>query len=101
MYAQNALSVNEMLGHNWDKILNKIVSNETLGVQILTSRGVFPEAKWYWIGLGALLGFTLIFNALLTLALTFLRCEYFKYAFASCSHFEMDNAKPIQDCTPI
>ncbi|PVH64073.1 hypothetical protein PAHAL_2G178700 [Panicum hallii] len=49
------------------------VSNETLGVQVLKSHGVFPEAKWYWIGFGALLGFTLLFNALFTLSLTFLR----------------------------
>ncbi|CAD6230903.1 unnamed protein product [Miscanthus lutarioriparius] len=45
MYAQNAISVNEMLGHSWDKILNSSASNETLGVQSLKSRGIFPEAK--------------------------------------------------------
>ncbi|KAG2598989.1 hypothetical protein PVAP13_5KG412300 [Panicum virgatum] len=73
MYAQNAISVNEMLGHSWDKILNSSVSNETLGVQSLESRGVFPEAKWYWIGLGALLGFVMLFNYLFTLALAYLK----------------------------
>ncbi|KAL6591851.1 hypothetical protein ACP70R_049714 [Stipagrostis hirtigluma subsp. patula] len=73
MYAQNALSVNEMLGHSWDKILNSTASNETLGVQVLKSRGVFPEARWYWIGFGAVLGFTVLFNTLFTLALTYLR----------------------------
>ncbi|CAD6230889.1 unnamed protein product [Miscanthus lutarioriparius] len=73
MYAQNAISVNEMLGHSWDKILNSTASNETLGVQSLKSRGVFTEAKWYWIGFGALVGFTLLFNALFTLALTYLK----------------------------
>nr|XP_034594035.1 ABC transporter G family member 35 isoform X1 [Setaria viridis] len=73
MYAQNAISVNEMLGHSWDKIMNSSVSNETLGVQSLKSRGVFPEAKWYWIGLGALLGFVMLFNCLFTLALAYLK----------------------------
>jgi ABC-type multidrug transport system ATPase subunit len=73
MYAQNAISVNEMLGHSWDKILDISKSNETLGVQVLKSRGVFPEAKWYWIGFGAMIGFTLLFNTLFTLALTYLR----------------------------
>ncbi|AQK96514.1 ABC transporter G family member 40 [Zea mays] len=73
MYAQNAISVNEMLGHSWDKILNSTASNETLGVQVLKSRGVFPEAKWYWIGFGAMVGFTILFNALFTLALTYLK----------------------------
>ncbi|VAH77438.1 unnamed protein product [Triticum turgidum subsp. durum] len=58
---------------SWDKILNSTASNETLGVQVLKYRGVFPEAKWYWIGLGAMLGYTLLFNALFTLALTYLK----------------------------
>ncbi|KAG8051402.1 hypothetical protein GUJ93_ZPchr0001g29855 [Zizania palustris] len=73
MYAQNAISVNEFLGHSWDKILDSTVSNETLGVQALKSRGVFPEARWYWIGFGALLGFIVLFNCLFTLALTYLK----------------------------
>jgi len=73
MYVQNVITGNEFLGHSWDKILNSTVSNETLGVQVLKSHGMFPEAKWYWIGFGALLGFTLLFNALYTLALTYLR----------------------------
>ncbi|KAK3161259.1 hypothetical protein QOZ80_1BG0074790 [Eleusine coracana subsp. coracana] len=73
MYAQNAISVNEMLGHSWNKILDSRTSNETLGVQVLKSRGVFTEAKWYWIGFGAMIGFTLLFNTLFTLALTYLR----------------------------
>ncbi|WVZ64278.1 hypothetical protein U9M48_013825 [Paspalum notatum var. saurae] len=60
MYAQNAITVNEMLGHSWDKILNSSVSRKTLGVQVLSSRDVFPEANWYWIGLGAMLGFTVL-----------------------------------------
>ncbi|KAL6645521.1 hypothetical protein ACP70R_017129 [Stipagrostis hirtigluma subsp. patula] len=72
MYAQNAISVNEMLGHSWDKILYSTASNETLGIQVLKSRGVFTEAKWYWIGFGAMLGFTILFNTLFTLTLTFL-----------------------------
>ena len=76
MYAQNAISVNEMLGHSWDKILNSSVSNETLGVQSLKSRGVFPEAKWYWIGLGALIGFVMLFNCLFTLSLAYLKREF-------------------------
>ena len=72
MYAQNAVSVNEFLGQSWQKVLPG--STEPLGVLILKSRGIFPEAKWYWIGFGALLGFTLIFNSLFTLCLTYLKC---------------------------
>ncbi|CAL4975335.1 unnamed protein product [Urochloa decumbens] len=73
MYAQNAISVNEMLGHSWDKILNSTASNETLGVQALKFRGIFPEAKWYWIGFGAMIGYIFLFNGLFTLALTYLK----------------------------
>jgi hypothetical protein len=55
--------------------LNSTASNETLGVQALKSRGLFTEAKWYWIGFGAMIGFTILFNALFTLALTYLKRE--------------------------
>jgi hypothetical protein len=65
--------VNEMLGHSWDKTLKGSASSETLGVQ--RDPGVFTEAKWYWIGFGAMVGFTILFNALFTLVLSYLKCE--------------------------
>ncbi|KAJ0075707.1 hypothetical protein Patl1_34363 [Pistacia atlantica] len=71
MYAQNALVVNEFLGHGWKKIV-PIYSTEPLGVAVMKSRGFFPYSYWYWIGAGALVGFTLLFNFGYTLALTFL-----------------------------
>jgi hypothetical protein len=48
-------------------------SSETLGVDVLKSRGFFTEAKWYWIGAGALLGYVLVFNILFTVALSYLK----------------------------
>ncbi|XP_062214779.1 ABC transporter G family member 37-like isoform X2 [Phragmites australis] len=69
-YAQNAISTNEFLGHSWSNILPG--TNETVGVSVLKSRGIFTESKWYWIGLGALLGYTLLFNLLYTVALSVL-----------------------------
>ncbi|KAJ1259983.1 hypothetical protein BS78_10G197300 [Paspalum vaginatum] len=71
MYAQNAVSVNEFLGQSWQKVLPG--STEPLGVLILKSRGIFPEARWYWIGFGALLGFTVLFNYLFALCLAYLK----------------------------
>ncbi|XP_078161527.1 ABC transporter G family member 36-like [Carex rostrata] len=68
MYVQNAISVNEFMGHSWDKIVN----GERIGTTFLKSRGIFPESRWYWIGFGALIGFALLFNFLYTLAVTFL-----------------------------
>ncbi|KAL8153222.1 hypothetical protein V2J09_010982 [Rumex salicifolius] len=69
-YAQNAISVNEFLGHSWNFIVDS--SQVPLGVQILRSRGIFPEARWFWIGIGALIGFVLLFNFLFSVALTVL-----------------------------
>ncbi|KAG9149461.1 hypothetical protein Leryth_022202 [Lithospermum erythrorhizon] len=71
MYAQEAASVNEFLGHAWDK---RARSNSSLplGEALLKARSLFPQSYWYWIGLGALLGYTILFNVLFTFALTYL-----------------------------
>lgn len=71
MYAQNAISTNEFLGHAWSHIQQG--QKESLGVLVLKSRGVFAEAKWYWIGIGALLGYMIVFNFLFTVALSYLK----------------------------
>ncbi|TYI14672.1 hypothetical protein ES332_A08G135800v1 [Gossypium tomentosum] len=70
MYAQNAIVANEFLGDSWNKVIP--LANEKLGVLVLKARGCFAKAYWYWIGVGALLGFVLVFNLFYTLALTFL-----------------------------
>ncbi|KAH0449837.1 hypothetical protein IEQ34_020529 [Dendrobium chrysotoxum] len=71
MYAQNAITTNEFLAKSWNHILPG--SSEPLGVSILKSRGIFPEAKWYWIGLGVLVGYVILFNFLFVVALTYLK----------------------------
>jgi ABC-type multidrug transport system ATPase subunit len=77
MYAQNAISVNEFLGHSWNKptLANNgsILSSDPLGVYILKSRGIFPHGYWYWLGVAALLGYTVFFNFCFTLALSYLK----------------------------
>ncbi|KAG4400326.1 hypothetical protein GLYMA_07G033500v4 [Glycine max] len=70
MYGQNAIVVNEFLGDSWNHFTPN--SNKTLGIQILESRGFFTHAYWYWIGIGALIGFMILFNIIYTLALTYL-----------------------------
>lgn len=54
-----------------------------LGVAVLKQFDVFPEEKWYWIGIAALLGFTVLFNILFLIALTYLNCKFhwFHWAF--------------------
>ncbi|GMI91873.1 pleiotropic drug resistance 12, ATP-binding cassette G40, PLEIOTROPIC DRUG RESISTANCE 12 [Hibiscus trionum] len=70
MYSQNAVVINEFLGESWNHVIP--FTTERLGVLILKARGFFTEAYWYWIGVGALVGFILVFNILYTLALTYL-----------------------------
>ncbi|KAM7490316.1 hypothetical protein LguiA_033237 [Lonicera macranthoides] len=70
MYGQNAIAVNEFLGKSWSKV--PPIYTEPLGVTVLEYRGIFPEEKWYWIGVGATIGYVILFNILFTLALTYL-----------------------------
>ncbi|XVF26672.1 hypothetical protein REPUB_Repub14bG0037900 [Reevesia pubescens] len=70
MYGQNALMVNEFLGNQWRRVLPS--STESLGIEVLKSRGFFQDPHWYWIGVGGLIGFVLLFNFLFALALTYL-----------------------------
>ncbi|TYH70699.1 hypothetical protein ES332_D05G134700v1 [Gossypium tomentosum] len=70
MYGQNALMANEFLGHQWNRVLPG--SNVSLGVEVLNSRSFFPDSYWYWIGVGGLIGFVLLFNFVFTVALTYL-----------------------------
>ncbi|KAG0561906.1 hypothetical protein KC19_9G102300 [Ceratodon purpureus] len=69
-YAQNAIAVNEFRAKRW-----KIISPNTdmpLYLSILTSKGMYYEKYWFTIGTLALIGYTIFFNATLTLALKYL-----------------------------
>ncbi|CAI5487608.1 unnamed protein product [Closterium sp. Naga37s-1] len=69
-YAQNALAVNEFKAPRWQ--VPVAGSNMTMGDIVLTSRSLPTEDSWRWIGIGAFVGFILVFNSLTILALTFL-----------------------------
>ncbi|KAK1550743.1 hypothetical protein Q3G72_023989 [Acer saccharum] len=71
MYSQNAASVNEFLGHSWDKRAGN-QTNISLGEAVLRERSLFPESYWYWIGVVAMLGYTVLFNILFTFFLGYL-----------------------------
>lgn len=60
-------------------LLPKVLPNtaEPLGVVILKSRGFFPSPSWYWIGVGVLLGYVLLFNFCFSLALGFFNRELY------------------------
>ncbi|KAK7284171.1 hypothetical protein RJT34_18912 [Clitoria ternatea] len=70
MYGENAMVNNEFLGKTWRRVLPN--SNESLGVLVLNSRGFFTQSNWYWIAVGALIGYILLFNFGYILALTYL-----------------------------
>lgn len=53
--------------------------NTTLGQQTLESRGLNFDDRFYWISLGALFGFNVIFNVGFTLALTFFKCKFISH----------------------
>lgn len=44
----------------------------TVGKTLLKERGLFVDEHWYWICIGALVGFSLLFNVLFIAALTYL-----------------------------
>ncbi|KAJ6407594.1 hypothetical protein OIU84_010975 [Salix udensis] len=64
MYGQNAIVMNEFLDERW--------SVNNTGIVLLKARSFFTEDYWFWICIGALFGFSLLFNVLFIAALTFL-----------------------------
>ncbi|KAK2966796.1 hypothetical protein RJ640_008799 [Escallonia rubra] len=88
-YGEIGLAVNEFLAPRWQKVST---TNTTLGKQTLDSRGLDYNAHLFWISLGALFGFTIIFNLGFTLALTFLKRKLKN----SKRHMFTNNVKRVQ-----
>ncbi|XVE61525.1 hypothetical protein DITRI_Ditri06bG0047300 [Diplodiscus trichospermus] len=73
MYGQNAIVMNEFLDKRWSaNNTDKRFNAATVGEVLLKTRGFFTEEYWFWICVGALFGFSLVFNILFIGALTFL-----------------------------
>ncbi|RZC83900.1 hypothetical protein C5167_046685 [Papaver somniferum] len=76
MYGQNAIAINEFLDDRWNMPINDPAhpnsSDTTVGKMLLKSRGMFAQEYWYWISIGALVGFSLLFNVCFLAALTYL-----------------------------
>ncbi|XP_066355710.1 ABC transporter G family member 41-like [Miscanthus floridulus] len=66
-YAEIGLTENEFLAPRWIKFT---VSGVTLGRRILTDRGLNFSSYFYWISIGALIGFILLFNIGFAVGLT-------------------------------
>eukprot|EP00249_Psilotum_nudum_P016596 c25899_g1_i3 orf=377-2713(+) len=67
-YGDTATTVNEFLAPQWDKPEKN--SNIIIGAEALKNRGFYTRDYFYWIGVGALFGFVILFNCLFTLALS-------------------------------
>ncbi|KAI9124611.1 hypothetical protein K1719_004533 [Acacia pycnantha] len=73
MYGQNAIAINEFLDKRWScPNIDARIHEPTVGKALLKARGMFTEEYWYWICVGAVLGFSLLFNICFIAALTFL-----------------------------
>ncbi|CAM6091822.1 unnamed protein product [Calypogeia fissa] len=68
MYGQQAVSVNEFLSKEWDKPFG----NTTVGIAALQHRGLETRGYWVWLSTGALVGYVILYNILLTLSLQYL-----------------------------
>ncbi|KAL4353278.1 hypothetical protein GQ457_06G011440 [Hibiscus cannabinus] len=70
-YSYSSLVINEMYAPRW---MNKLASDNItrLGVAVLEELQVYRNKNWYWVCVGALVGYVILFNVLFTLALTYL-----------------------------
>ncbi|KAI4301667.1 hypothetical protein L6164_034920 [Bauhinia variegata] len=67
-HGELGISLNEFLAPRWQKMLP---TNTTIGRQTLESRGLNYDGYVYWISLGALFGYIILFNIGYTVALSF------------------------------
>ncbi|KAL8105524.1 hypothetical protein AgCh_029350 [Apium graveolens] len=92
-YAEIGLSLNEFRAPRWGKVTS---GNLTIGEEALSNNGLNFKSYYYWISVGALLGFTLVFNAGFVLALTYLKSP--GTARAIISHNKLRKLQQDQDC---
>ncbi|XP_024516623.1 ABC transporter G family member 31 [Selaginella moellendorffii] len=69
-YSQNAIAVNEFLAPRWNQ--NVATGYRKLYINIMKPRGLFLESWWYWVGVGVLTGYMLLFNLVVILAFAYL-----------------------------
>ncbi|PRQ53695.1 putative molybdate-transporting ATPase [Rosa chinensis] len=70
-FAELGVSINEFHAPRWQKVLS---SNVTIGQQALINRGLNFNDYFYWISIGALIGFWMVFNLGFTWTLSYSKC---------------------------
>ncbi|PHT48746.1 Pleiotropic drug resistance protein 1 [Capsicum baccatum] len=94
MYSVNSILVNEFDGKKWKRMATN--GNETLGHAVVRARGFFPDAYWYWIGVGALIAFVIIFNFCYSIGLAYLKPFGKPQAMISEDDENADNVRLIE-----
>ncbi|XP_043723662.1 ABC transporter G family member 31-like [Telopea speciosissima] len=69
-YAQRAISVNEFTATRWMEA--SAYGNISVGYEVLRSHSLPSSSYWYWLGVGVLLAYSLLFNGIVILALAYL-----------------------------
>ncbi|WOG90844.1 hypothetical protein DCAR_0310090 [Daucus carota subsp. sativus] len=69
-YGQRAISVNEFTAMRWME--KPVAGNTTTGLSVLHLHSLPADDNWYWLGVGVLLLYTIFFNLIVTLALSYL-----------------------------
>ncbi|KAJ9188710.1 hypothetical protein P3X46_000079 [Hevea brasiliensis] len=71
-YGQNTIAINEFLDYRWSTPTGS-PSKPIVGTSLLKERGLFNTERWFWICIGAVVGFSVLFNILFIVALTYLK----------------------------
>ncbi|KAG7637916.1 ABC transporter G family member 31 [Arabidopsis thaliana] len=69
-YGQRAIAVNEFTATRW--MTPSAISDTTIGLNLLKLRSFPTNDYWYWIGIAVLIGYAILFNNVVTLALAYL-----------------------------
>ncbi|KAL3714547.1 hypothetical protein ACJRO7_006462 [Eucalyptus globulus] len=97
-YAELGVSVNEFLAPRWQKVSSL---NGTLGQQVLRQYGLDYSYHFYWISVGALIGFWMVFNVGFTCALSFSKAPSRSRAVVSSKKLsQLDKDREIDHPTP-
>ncbi|KAM7279784.1 hypothetical protein ACFE04_006918 [Oxalis oulophora] len=96
-YGEIGLTVNEFLSPRWENIMS---GNTSVGRLTLENRGLSFDSYFYWISVGALIGFTFLFNVIFTLALTFSNTPGKSRAMISYEKFSLLTGKNPTRVTP-
>lgn len=76
-------------------MLLKFVNGTKLGKAVMESRSFFSGPHWYWIGLGALAGFVVLYNIGYILCLTYLDREFCFFHLKRCLYSHHIHLKTI------